>query len=137
MRSNAGKARRTAIIGFAMVTVFLVAIGIMPMLSSAARPATMTNSATMALTIVNNTSRSMRHVYLSSTNQDNWGSDQLNNSSISPGATQTLNVSCAAADMKVIAEDENGCFLYNVVQCGDSATWTIAADAAPDCGSGQ
>lgn len=133
MRSHVGRNRRTAIFGLAMGTAILIAVGLMPMLSRAAKPV-MTYSPTMALTIVNNSSRSLRNLYLSPTNQDNWGPDQLN-SSIAPGGSQTLSVSCSAADIKVIAEDENGCFYYQVVQCGDSANWTITSDATPDCGN--
>jgi hypothetical protein len=114
------------------VAIFVVLFGVfacVPLRSGAHVPAT-------AITIVNNSSREIRHVYLSATNQDNWGPDQLNNSVIPPGGgTFTLaNVSCGGTDIKVVAEDQNGCFLYHVVLCNDSATWTITNDAVPDCG---
>jgi hypothetical protein len=133
MRSQVGKQRRTAVFVSAIVAAILVAVAVTPLMSRAAKPETA--PASMALTIVNNTSRDIRHVYFSPSNQDNWGSDQLN-STIAPGGTHTLNnVSCSAADIKVIAEDESGCFLYQIVQCGETASWTIANDAVRDCGN--
>jgi hypothetical protein len=94
------------------------------------------HAAATAITIVNNSSREIRHVYLTATNQDNWGPDQLYGSRISSGASFTLeNVSCGSGDIKVVAEDQNGCFLYHVVVCGSNVTWTITNDAVPDCGN--
>jgi len=95
-----------------------------------------THAASTRITIVNNSGRAIRHVYLSPTNQDNWGPDQLNGSIPPGGGSFTLaNVSCAGNGVKVIAEDQNGCFLYRVVACNDNVTWTITNDAARDCGN--
>jgi len=95
-----------------------------------------THAASTRITIVNNSSRAIRHVYLSPTNQDNWGPDQLSGSIPPGGGSFTLdNVSCGGADVKVIAEDQNGCFLYQVIVCNQNVTWTITNEAVPDCGS--
>ena len=113
---------------------FAILIGILAMLPlwSGAHPVTSTS-----ITIVNNSSREIRHVYLSPTNQDNWGPDQLDHAVIAAGGgTFTMsNVSCSSSEIKVIAEDQNGCFLYQVNACGGSATWTITNAATPDCGN--
>ena len=94
------------------------------------------HAAGTSITITNNSSRDIRHVYLSAANQDNWGSDQLNGSIPPGGGSITLgDVSCSGAGVKVIAEDQNGCFLYQVVSCNNDATWTITNDAVPDCGN--
>src|ERR671923_2403907 len=66
--------------------------------------------ATLTITVTNNSSREIRHLYLSPANNDNWGPDQLNNSSISPGVTRTLNVSWEESTVKLVAEDQDGCF---------------------------
>lgn len=113
--------------------VLSVFVGIMvcgPLLSSAHPPQT-------SITIVNNSSREIRHVYLSPVDQNNWGADQLVNSVIPPGGGSfTLsNVACEAASIKVITEDQQGCFLYKVVSCSQATTWTITNDAVPDCGT--
>jgi hypothetical protein len=92
---------------------------------------------TTAITIVNNSSREIRHVYLSPPDQNNWGPDQLVNSVIpAGGGSFTIsNVSCSSSTIKVIAEDQDGCFLYQVVTCSENATWTITTSTARDCGN--
>ena len=87
-----------------------------------------------SITIVNNSTREIRHVFLSHVNADDWSADQLNNSTIQAGQTYTLqNVSCDQQQVKVIGEDQDGCFLSAVVACGN-ATWTITNETVPDCG---
>ena len=90
-----------------------------------------------SITISNNsTSLDIRHVYLSHTDKDDWSADQLGGTPISPGHSTTLsNVSCDSAEIKVIGEDQNGCFLNQIVACGSNATWTISNGATPDCGN--
>lgn len=101
-----------------------------PLLSRAHPPAT-------SITIVNNSSREIRHVYLSPADQNNWGPDQLVNSVIPPnGGSFTLNdVTCSGSNIKVITEDNQGCFLYKIVSCSEATTWTITNEATPDCGN--
>ncbi|HZI60295.1 MAG TPA: hypothetical protein VFD62_06270 [Pyrinomonadaceae bacterium] len=100
-----------------------------PLLSSAHAPAA-------AITIVNKSNREIRHVYLSAPDSNNWGSDQLGSSAIAAnGGSATINASCSAASIKVIAEDHEGCFSYQVVTCSENSTWTIINDTARDCGN--
>jgi len=93
--------------------------------------------ATTSITIVNNSGREIRHVYLSPPDQNNWGSDQLVNSVIAPngGSFTISNASCGGSGVKVIAEDHDGCFSYQVVSCSEGATWTITNDTTRDCGN--
>jgi len=124
--------RKSSPVSISLV-VLAIFVGIMvcaPLLSSAYVPST-------SITIVNNSSREIRHVYLSPPDQNNWGSDQLMNSVISPnGGSFTLsNVSCSGSSIKVIAEDQDGCFLYQVVTCSDNVSWTITNDTTRDCGN--
>ena len=111
---------------FCAVFSALVAL---PMLSRA-RPAT------TSVNIVNNSNREITHVYLSHVNADDWSGNQLGDATtIAPGQSATLsNLACDAQQVKVIAEDQNGCFLTTIVNCGDSATWTITDDTSADCG---
>ena len=90
-----------------------------------------------SVNIVNNSSREIRNVYLSHVNVDDWGGDQLSEgATIAPGQSFNLsNVACDQEQVKVIAEDLDGCFLSTVVNRGDSSTWTITSDTARDCGS--
>ena len=117
---------------FTSLVALAICVGIMvcgPLLSSAHVP-------TASITITNNSGREITHVYLSPPDQNNWGSDQLVNSVISPnGGSFTIgSVSCSGT-IKVIAEDQEGCFSYQVVSCSEGTTWTITNDTARDCGN--
>jgi hypothetical protein len=94
------------------------------------------STATSALTIsiVNNGGSEIRHLYLSPADNDNWGPDQLNESAISPGATRTLEVSWDQSTVKLVAEDQDGCFLYVTVAATGNPAWTITGDTSRDCG---
>lgn len=112
-----------------IILVALLALVAMPLMSSARTAATSVN-------IVNNSSREIRNVYISHVNTDDWSGNQLSNGAvIAPGQSYNLsNVACDQQQVRVIAEDQDGCFLYTVVNCGDSATWTITNATARDCG---
>src|SRR5436853_965593 len=109
-----------------IICVALLAVASLPLLSSGRSRTTATS-----LNIVNNSSRNIVHVYLSHVNTDDWSGNQLGDATIGSGQSFNLaNVACDQQQVKVIAEDQDGCFLYNVVNCGDSATWTITDSAA-------
>lgn len=92
-------------------------------------------TATTSVNIVNNSSKEIRNVYLSHVNADDWGANQLGDATIQPGQSFTLNnVACDQQQVKVIAENQDGCFLSTVVACGDNAGWTITNNTAADCG---
>jgi hypothetical protein len=128
MRNTLRKSRPV----FTSLTVLGIFVGMVaygPLLSKAHAPTT-------AITIVNNSNREVRHVFLSAPDSNNWGPDQLGSSVISAnGGSATINASCSVPSIKVIAEDQDGCFIYQVVSCSENATWTIANDATRDCGN--
>ena len=107
-------------------------VGVMvcgPLLSKAYAPST-------AITITNNSSREIRHVFLSPPDSNNWGPDQLGGSVIAAsGGSVTISASCSGPSIKVIAEDHEGCFSYQVVTCSETATWTITNSTTRDCGN--
>lgn len=116
--------------------VALVALAALPLLTRghSLSPSTSVTTST-SVNIVNNSSREIRNVYLSHVDVDDWGADILTDGSITPGHSATLNnLACDAQQVKVIGEDQDGCFLSTVVTCGDSATWTITNSTAADCG---
>ena len=116
---------------FTSLVVLGIFVGMMvcgPLLSQAHAPSA-------AVTIVNNSSQEIRHVYLSPPDQNNWGSDQLGSSVIAAnGGSATINPSCGGSSIKVIAEDHEGCFIYKVVSCAENVTWTITNEDSRDCG---
>lgn len=108
--------------------IVLVAVVWVPLISTA-------HQVTTSVTIVNNSSRSVVHVYLSHVNADDWTGNQIGDSTISAGQSYSLsNVACDQQQVKVIAEDQDGCFLSTVTNCGDSGSWTITDTTARDCG---
>lgn len=89
----------------------------------------------VTLTVVNNSPRDIRYLYLSPTDNDNWGADQLNESVISPGATRTLSITWEQAAVKLVGEDQDGCFLSTTKSVTSNIEWTIASDAPRNCGN--
>ena len=89
-----------------------------------------------SVNIVNNSTREIRSVYLSHVNADDWTGNQLSSGAIiAPGQSYNLsNIACDQQQVKVIGEDQDGCFLSTIVNCGDNATWTVTNAAARDCG---
>lgn len=130
MKSLLTNRKRDVSYRLVILTIIMGALVVVPLLSSA-RPA-----ATSSITVTNNSGRVIRFLYLSPVDQDNWGPDQLNNASLSNGQSVTLNnVSCSGAEIKVIGEDSDGCFLSSVVSCSGNAHWTITTDTPADCGN--
>ena len=118
---------------FTSLLVLGMFVGMMvcgPLLSQAHSPSS------TAITIVNNSGREIRHVFLSAPDSNNWGPDQLGNSVIAAnGGSVTISASCSGPSIKVIAEDQDGCFSYQVVTCSETATWTITNNTTRDCGN--
>jgi hypothetical protein len=110
--------------------ILCVALFVLAALSTARTPTT------TSVNIVNNSTREMRNVYLSHVDADDWSANQLSDgSTIAAGHSFTLNnLACDQQQVKVIAEDQDGCFLSTVVTCGDSGSWAITNDTARDCG---
>lgn len=108
--------------------ILVVVLFVFAALSSARTPTTSVN-------IVNNSSRSIVNVYLSHVNADDWSDNQLGGATIAPGQSSSLsNLACDQQQVKVIAEDQDGCFVSVAVTCGGSSDWTITNDTARDCG---
>ena len=121
--------RKNAIIGFTSLLVVFVVLGCGTLISNANAPAA-------SIAVTNNSSRSISHIYLSAPDNDNWGPDQLNNASLAPGASVTINnASCNQSTIKVVAEDQDGCFVSAVIECAENSSWTITNDATPNCGN--
>jgi hypothetical protein len=112
----------------AVFCIGLCALTVLPLVSSAQPSA--------SINIVNNSNREIRHVYLSPVGSDTWTANQLTDSVIASGQSFTIdNSACDQQQIKVIAEDQNGCFSYEVVTCGGDSSWTITNSTVVDCGN--
>ena len=88
-----------------------------------------------SVSVVNNTSGEIRNLYSSHVDSDDWSADLLGTATIPSGQSFQLNdVSCDGQQTKLIAEDQDGCFVSTAVTCGQSSTWTISSDSPRDCG---
>lgn len=106
----------------------LCVLAALPLLSSA-------RARTNSINVVNGSNRQIINIYLSPADSDNWGPEQLHGSGIAPGQSFNLeDVACSQSQIKVVAEDSDGCFLSAPVGCGGAATWTITNETAVDCG---
>lgn len=109
-----------------------------PALSSAASSSVSSAPPMMTIAVTNNSSRDILHIYLSPTDHDAWGPDLVSEGTVvSPGHTFNINdAACGANEIKVIAEDRQGCFVYGVVGCAQASTgWAITDATPPDCGN--
>lgn len=90
----------------------------------------------ISINVNNNSGRTITHLYLSPADSDNWGPDLLGDNAIASGSSFTISeAACDQASIKVIAEDQDGCFVSSVVECSGNSTWTITNDAARNCGN--
>jgi FlaG/FlaF family flagellin (archaellin) len=113
------------------LAILIIALGALAALSNARTSRTPAT----AVNIVNSSNKEIRNVYISHVSQDDWSDNQLGGAIVSSGQSFALNnVACDQEQVKVIAEDGDGCFASTVVSCGQSSTWTITNDTARDCG---
>ncbi|HEV2856417.1 MAG TPA: hypothetical protein VHC97_26760 [Thermoanaerobaculia bacterium] len=76
--------------------------------------------------IVNKSDWEIHHFFLSSTEDDEWGPDQLGDDVIGTGEAFTLkSIPCDNYDVKLIDEDDDECVVEDVDICGGSEQWTI------------
>ena len=95
-----------------------------------------TSAAFMGITVTNNSSRTITHLYVSALNPEVWSADLISQS-LTNGQSQTItDVSCSGNEIKVIAEDQQGCFSYAVLSCAQATTsWVVTNETPVDCGN--
>jgi len=132
IKKSQGKRRLT------MLVALMCALVSIPALSGATRAGVSSSPPMLTIAVTNNSSRDIHHLYLSPVDHDAWGPDLVPEGTIvKPGQTFNISeVSCAGNEIKVVAEDKQGCFVYGVVGCGETSTgWTITDATPPDCGN--
>lgn len=84
--------------------------------------------------IRNTSSWDIHQLYLSSTESDDWGPDQLGEHVIGNGETFKLSgIPCDDYDVKLIDEDGDECVVTEVTLCADADAWVINDDDLLDC----
>lgn len=121
-----------------LLVVLMCALVGIPALSSAEGSTVSSAQPIMTIAVTNSSSRDIYHLYLSPADRDAWGPDLLTEGTLlRAGQSYNINdVSCAGNEIKVIAEDKQGCFVYGIVGCSQASTgWTITDAIPPDCGN--
>lgn len=126
--------------GRKLLAVLVALVGTLvsiPALSSAAGTSSAAAQPMLTIAVTNNASRDILHVYLSPVDRDAWGPDLVTEGTIiKTGQTFNINDVSCGSEIKVIAEDRQGCFVYGIVGCGQQSTmWTITDTMPADCGN--
>ena len=122
----------------AALATLICALVVVPSLAGTARTTASTPQPLMTIAVANNSSRDILHLYLSPVDRDAWGPDLFSEGTIlRVGETFTISeAACTGNEIKVIAEDRQGCFVYGLISCAQaSAGWTITDATPPDCGN--
>lgn len=123
------------ILALAVVVCTVTCVQIFTVRGSAS---TAVSNALMGITVTNNSTREICHLYLTPVDHDAWGPDLMSEgTTIRTGQSFTVSdVACSANEIKVVGEDREGCFVYGVVSCAQgSASWVITNDTQRDCGN--
>jgi len=76
--------------------------------------------------VTNRTEWEIHELYLSSTDEDSWGPDQLGDEVIGKDESFTiLGIPCDKYDIKIVDEDKDECIVAKVDICGDNQEWAI------------
>ncbi len=84
--------------------------------------------------IINQSKWEIHHIFLSSTEDEEWGSDQLEDQILAKGDSLTLtDIPCDLYDIKVVDEDGDECVIEEVDLCGDHSYWKITDKDLLEC----
>ena len=84
--------------------------------------------------IKNKTDWEIHHLFLSPTENEKWGPDQLGDHVIAPGGTFELHsIPCDAYDVMLVDEDGDECVVADVDICNGQAGWVISNDDLLEC----
>lgn len=84
--------------------------------------------------VINQSKWEIHHLYLSSSEDDQWGDDQLGEDVLAKGDSITLtDIECDTYDIKVVDEDGDECIIEEVDLCRDSSYWKITDKDLLEC----
>ena len=93
-----------------------------------AAPAIQAAGKTATVAIHNTSDWKLDHLYLSPTDEAEWGADQLGDKVIASGEKFTLSgIPCNTWDVKVVDQDGDECVIEAVDLCKDNSQWTITS----------
>ena len=84
--------------------------------------------------ITNDTDWEIHHFYLSSTDEENWGPDQLGDDVIGTGESFVLaDIPCDEYDVKLVDEEGDECVVGAVDVCGKGEEWVLTSNDLVEC----
>ena len=84
--------------------------------------------------ITNDTDWEIHHFYLSSTDEENWGPDQLGEDVIGTGESFILaDIPCDEYDVKLVDEEGDECVVGAVDICGKGEEWRLTSKDLLEC----
>jgi len=87
-----------------------------------------------AVTIQNKSLWAIHQLYLSATDVEEWGPDQLGEHVINTGDSFKLNgIPCDDYDVKLVDEDGDECVVGGVTLCADDDAWVITDEDLLAC----
>ena len=108
---------------YALISLVLVAFAV---------PAFARRKATVK--IVNQSKWEIHHLFLSSSDDEEWGLDQLEDSILVKGDSILItDIPCNTYDVKVVDEDGDECVIEQADLCRDSSYWKITDKALLEC----
>ena len=101
------------------------------LLSALALPAFAKNA---TVKIINQSKWEIHHLFLSSSTEEEWGPDQLEDEILTKGDSITLtSIPCDEYDIKVVDEDGDECIIEVVELCNEDAFWKITDKDLLEC----
>ena len=137
MRSSTRKAQSKVSARLLMLATLMCALVSVPALTGYAFSAGSSTQPMLTIAVTNNSNREIFYRYLSPVDRNEWGPDLMDGSTLKTGQTFTItDASCPGNEIKVIAEDKDGCFMYGLISCAQASTgWIITNDTPADCGN--
>ena len=84
------------------------------------------DSSDSKIVIKNTSAWAIHQLFLSPTEEREWGADQLGNHTVNTGDSFTLTgVPCRAYDVRLVDEDGDECIVEDVGICASNNTWVI------------
>lgn len=127
---------KTKLIRWIAPVAILCAAVIAPVQSKRASASSSIAPTFMGITVTNNSSRPISHLYISQINPEVWSADLISQPLTNGQSFTITDVSCTGNEIKVIAEDQQGCFSYAVLSCAQATTsWVVTNESPVDCGN--
>jgi hypothetical protein len=84
--------------------------------------------------IINQSKWEIHHLYLSSSDDQQWGPDQLGEEVLAKGDSFTItDIPCDTYDVQVVDEDGDECVIEEVDLCKDHSYWKITDKDLLEC----